>query len=143
MRVELTVQEFSYRPKLLKPLIILRRTLFHHYPLSMTVVSEGRTNKLNKIQLELPLKSKVNRLEHLRLANHKVAEVDRLISEQEWKLKQKILIFICLFYLYVGNHNRNSSLVMVAFCYCCCCKCCKRMFPNFSKLGRTTFLVPT
>jgi hypothetical protein len=35
--------------------------------------------------LELPLKNIVNRLEELRLASHKVEEVDKLIAEQEWK----------------------------------------------------------
>ena len=46
-------------------------------------VSEGRTTKLNRINLELPLKNTVNRLEDLRLASHKVEKVDKLISEQE------------------------------------------------------------
>ena len=44
-------------------------------------VSEGKTTKLDNIQLELPMRSIVNRLEDLRLASHKVEEVDRLISE--------------------------------------------------------------
>ena len=91
---------------------------------------EGRTTKLNKIQLELPLKSIVNCLEDLRLASHKVEEVDRLISKQEWKLKQSNFDFHLSFLSYVGMVT--SSLVMIAFCYCCCCRCCKR-FPNFSK----------
>ena len=40
------------------------------------------------IHLELPLKSLVNRLEDLKLASHKVEELDKIISEQEWKIKQ-------------------------------------------------------
>jgi hypothetical protein len=36
--------------------------------------------KLKNIQLDLPLKNIVNRLEDLRLASHKVEEVDKLIS---------------------------------------------------------------
>jgi hypothetical protein len=96
-------------------------------------VSKGRTDKLNKIQLELPLKSIVNHLEDLRLASHKVEEVDRLISEQEWKLKQSNFDFHLSFLSHVGMVT--SSLVMIALCYCCCCccKCCTRRFPNFSK----------
>jgi hypothetical protein len=104
-------------------------------------VSEGRTTKLNKIQLELPLKSIVNRLEDLRLASHKVEEVDRLISEQEWKLKKSNFYFHLSSLSYVGMVT--SSLVMIAFCYCCCCcnvvRECFRTFPNG---GRTTILLP-
>jgi hypothetical protein len=43
--------------------------------------------------LELPLKNIVNRLEDWSLATHKVEEVDKLISEQEWKVKQSTFIF--------------------------------------------------
>jgi hypothetical protein len=53
-------------------------------------ISEGKTTKLNNVQLELPMKSIVNRLEDLGLASHKVEEVDKLIFEQEWKIKVKI-----------------------------------------------------
>jgi hypothetical protein len=55
---------------------------------------EGKRTKLNSIHLNLPLKNAVNRLEDLRLASHKFEEVDRLISEQEWKIRQSK----------VGNH---------------------------------------
>jgi len=103
-------------------------------------VSEGRTTKLNKINLELPLKSIVNRLEDLRLASRNVEEVDKLISEQEWKLKQSNFDYHLSFLSYVGMVT--SSLVIIAFCYCCCCKCCKRRFPKFANGGKTTILVP-
>ena len=94
-------------------------------------VSEGKITKMDNLHLELPLKGIVNRLEDLRLASHKVEEVDRLIAEQEWKLKQSNFDFHLSFLSYVGMVT--SSLVMIAFCYCCCCKCCKRRFPSFSK----------
>jgi len=38
--------------------------------------------------LDLPLRNIVNRLEDRRLGSHKVEEVDKLISEQELKIKQ-------------------------------------------------------
>jgi len=44
-------------------------------------MSEGRTTKLNEIHLELPLKSIVNHLEDLRLASHKVEEVDSFLNK--------------------------------------------------------------
>ena len=63
--------------------------------------------------------------------SHKVEEVDKLISEQEWKLKQSNFDYHLSFLSYVGMVT--SSLAMIVFCYCCCCKCCKRSFPNFCK----------
>ena len=78
----------------------------------------------------LPLRNIVNRLEDLRLASHKVEEVDKLISEQEWKIKQSKFDYQLSFLSYVGMVT--TSLVMIILCYCCCCKCCKRRFPNFS-----------
>jgi len=93
-------------------------------------ITEKKTTKLNDIRLDLPLKNIVNRLEDLRLASHKVEEVDRLISEQEWKIKQSKFDYHLSFLSYVGMVT--TSLVMIILC-CCCCKCCKRRFPNFSK----------
>ena len=92
---------------------------------------EKKTTKLNDIHLDLPLRNIVNRLEDLRLASHKVEEVDKLISEQEWKIKQSKLDYHISFLSYVGMVN--TSLVMIILCYFCCCKCCKRNFPNFSE----------
>jgi len=93
-------------------------------------ITEKKTTKLNDIRLDLPLKNIVNRLEDLRLASHKVEEVDRLISEQEWKIKQSKFDYHLSFLSYVGMVT--TSLVMIILCYCCC-KCCKRRFPNVSK----------
>jgi len=76
------------------------------------------------------MKSIVNRLEDLRLSSHKV-EVDRLISEQEWKIKQSKHDYHLSFLSYVVMVV--TSLVLMILCYCCCCKCCKRRFPGFSK----------
>lgn len=103
-------------------------------------VSKGRTAKLNKIQLELPLKSIVNHLEDLRLASHKVEEVDRLISEQEWKLKQSNFDFHLSFLSYVGMVT--SSLVMIAFFTAAAANVVREGFRTFPNGGRTTILVP-
>jgi hypothetical protein len=94
-------------------------------------LSEGRTTKLDNIRLELPMKNIVNRLEDLRLASLKVEEVDKLISDQEWKIKQSNFDFHLSFLSYIGMVT--TSLVMIILCYCCCCKCCKRRCPNFFK----------
>ena len=93
--------------------------------------SKGKPAKLKDFHLELPLKNIVNHLEDLIFASHKVEEVDKLISEQEWKIKQSNFDFHLSFLSYVGMVT--TSFVMIILGYCCCCKCCKRRFPNFSK----------
>ena len=54
------------------------------------------------IHFELPLKGVVNRLDDLRLTSHKVDEVNRLILEQEWKIK----------------HSTSYSIVIFDVCRC-------------------------
>ena len=98
----------------------------------------GRGVKLNDVHLDLPMKNMVNCLDDLRLATHKVEEVDRLISEQEWKLKHSTSDFHLSFLSYVGVVT--TGIVMIIFCYCCCCK---RNFPNFSKWWKDTNPCPT
>jgi len=74
-------------------------------PLSLeydSCTSEGKPAKLKDFHLELPLKNIVNRLEDLRLASLKVQEVDKLISEQVWKIKQSNFDFHLSFLSYVG-----------------------------------------
>jgi hypothetical protein len=91
----------------------------------------GKEVKLKDIHLELPLKGVVNRLDDLRLASHKVDEVNRLILEQEWKIKHSTSYSHLLFSTYVGMFT--TGVVMIMFCYCCCCRCCKQKCPHFFK----------
>jgi len=86
---------------------------------------------LKDIHLELPLKGVVNRLDDLRLASHKVDEVNRFILEQEWKIKHSTSYSQLSFLTYVGM--LTTGVVMIIFCYCCCCRCCKRKYPLFFK----------
>ena len=65
------------------------------------------------------MKNIVNRLDDLRLASHKVEEVERLNSEQEWKLKHSTSDFHLSFLSYVGVVT--TGIVMIIFCYCCVC----------------------
>jgi len=91
----------------------------------------GNYVKLKDIHLELPLKNVVNRLDDLRLASHKVDEVNKLILEQEWKIMHSPSYSHLSFLSYMGVIS--TSFVMNVFCYCCCCRCCKRNFPSFFK----------
>jgi hypothetical protein len=93
--------------------------------------TQGKNVKLDDIHLDLPLKNIVNHLDDLRVASHKVEEVEKLISDQEWKIKHSDVDYHLSFLYYVGMIT--TSIVMVIFCYCCCCKCCRRNFPNLTK----------
>jgi hypothetical protein len=88
-------------------------------------------NKINKIQLDLPIKSVVNHLDDLRLASYRVEEVEKLVSEKELKLKHSSINYHLSFLSYVGMIT--TCLILVTFCYCCCCRCCRRKCPNFFK----------
>jgi hypothetical protein len=93
--------------------------------------TEGKNVSLNDIHLELPLKNIINHLDDLRVASHKVDDVERLISEQEWKMKHSNIDHHLSFLSYVGMIS--TSLIVFIFCYCCCCKCCRKNCPNLSK----------
>jgi hypothetical protein len=54
--------------------------------------SERKTTKLNDIHLDLPLRNIVKRPEDLTLASHKVEDVEKLISVQEWKIRQSPIL---------------------------------------------------
>ena len=86
----------------------------------------GKDVKLKDIHLELPLKNIVNHLDDLRLPSHKIDEVNRLIFEQQWKIKHSASYSQFSSLSYIGVIT--TSFVMIVFCYCCCCKCCERKF---------------
>ena len=46
-----------------------------------------KTPKLNELHLRIPLRSVTSSFDDLRIASHKVQDVEDLISEQEWKIK--------------------------------------------------------
>lgn len=87
--------------------------------------------KLSEIRLDLPTKNIVNRLEDLRLASHKVEEVEQLISDQEWKMKRAKFDYHLSFLSYVGMIT--TGIVLLILSYCCCCKCCRKRCPGFTK----------
>jgi hypothetical protein len=88
---------------------------------------EGKTVKLNDIQLELSTKNIVNKLEDLKLASHKIEEVDRLIAEQEWKIRQGKYGYHLSLLSYVG-----MAITSIVMFYYCCCRC-ERVWPGFTK----------
>jgi hypothetical protein len=84
-----------------------------HYLLIMIIV-HLRRKPLN-IHLDLRLRNIVNRLEDRRLASHKVEEVDKLISEQKWKIKETKFNYHLSFLSYVGTVTISFVMIILLF----------------------------
>jgi len=85
--------------------------------------------KLNELHLHLPLRSIAGSVDDLKVASHKVEDVERLIFEQEWKMKHSMLDWHLSFLSYVGMATTGLTLT----CLCCCCKCCHKRCSKFSR----------
>jgi len=48
---------------------------------------QGKNFSLNIIHLNLPLTNVIHHLDDFKVANHKMEEVEKLIEEQDWKLR--------------------------------------------------------
>jgi hypothetical protein len=77
------------------------------------------------------LKNAIHQLDDLKVANHKVEEVERLISEQDWKLRHSNMDYHLFFLSYVGMITTSLTCFILIYCYCC--KHCLEHCPNFSK----------
>ena len=92
---------------------------------------QGRNFSLNNIHLNLPLTNVIHHLDDLKVANHKVEEVEKLIEEQNWKLRHSNMDYHLSFLSYVGMVT--TTLTCFILFYCCCCKRCLKLCPNFSR----------
>jgi hypothetical protein len=66
--------------------------------------------KLNELHLHIPLRSVAGSLTDLRIASHKVEDVEKLILEQEWKVKHSTLDLHLSFLSYVGMATTGLTL---------------------------------
>jgi len=87
--------------------------------------------KLNELRLHIPLRSVAGSLDDLRIASHKAEDVEKIILEQEWKVKHSTLDLHLCFLSYVCI--ATTGLTLICLCYCCCSKCYRRRCPKFSK----------
>jgi hypothetical protein len=86
--------------------------------------------KLNELHLHIPLRSVTNSLDDLRIASHKVEDVENLLHEQDWKIKHSTVDSHLSFLSYVGMVTTGVTLI----CLCnCCSRCCRKRCPKFSK----------
>jgi hypothetical protein len=97
----------------------------------MALFSIDKNIKLNKLRLHIPLRSVAGSLDDLIIASHKVEYVEKLILEQDWKIKHSTLDLHLSFLSY--DCMVQNGLTLICFCYCCCSKCCRIRCPKFSK----------
>ena len=66
----------------------------------------------------------------MKVANHKVEEVEKLTEEQDWKLRHSNMDHHLSFLSYVGMVTMTLTCFILFYC---CCKCCLKLYPNFSR----------
>jgi len=101
-------------------------------PMSLEYDCCGSTDKnfkLNELRLHVPLRSVAGSLGDLRTASYKAEDVEKLILEQEWKVKHSTLDL----HLSFLSCQHGDDWFLICFCYCCCSKCCRRRCLKFSK----------
>ena len=84
--------------------------------------SISKSFKLNRLRLHMTMEGVASSFDDLRIANHKVGDVDRFIFENDWKFKHFTVDSNMSFLSYVAMIT--TGLTLFCFCYCCCSKCC-------------------
>ncbi|KAK7871643.1 hypothetical protein R5R35_001828 [Gryllus longicercus] len=82
-------------------------------------------SELPKLTLETPLLNILNSVDDLRMASHKVSEVENMINSE----KQKKFTTNNLFHhglTWLGSLVIILLVVVCICCSCCCCKCCRQ-----------------
>jgi len=108
------------------------KEIIPHLPLEFDCCEvQGKNLSLNNINLNLPLTNVIHDLDDLKVASHKVEEVEKLIQEQDWKLRHSNMDYHLSFLSYVGMVT--TTLTCFILFYCCCCKRRLNLCPNFSR----------
>ena len=107
------------------------KDIIPHLPLEFDCCEfQGRNFSLNDTHLNLPLNNVIHHLDDLKVANHKVEEVEKLTEEQDWKLRHSNMDYHLSFLSYVGMVNTTLTCFILFYC---CCKRCLKLCPIFSK----------
>jgi hypothetical protein len=72
--------------------------------------SEDQNFKLNELHLHIPLRSVANSLADLRIASHKVEDVENLILEEDLKIKHSTVVSRLSFLSYVRMVTNSLTL---------------------------------
>jgi hypothetical protein len=93
--------------------------------------TQFNTISLNELQLESPIKNILTHNDELEMASYKIKDVERLIADQEWKMKHSTNTSRLSVLTTIGSVV--LGLLISVLCCCCCCKCCRRCWPRFVK----------
>jgi hypothetical protein len=91
----------------------------------------GNKIHFDELQLETPLKNILTHNDELQLASYKVNDVQKLIEEQQWKLKHTSKTHQLSVLSSIGA--ATLALLIGILCCCCCCRCCRNFWPKFVK----------
>jgi hypothetical protein len=120
--------ETGFSFSLMQQLLVIAQLIIP--PMSLEYDCCGSIDKNFKLD-ELRLRSVAGSLDDLKIASHKVEDVEKLILEEEWKVKHSTLDSHLSFLSYVGM--ATTVLTLICLCYCCCSKCCRKRCPKCSK----------
>lgn len=87
--------------------------------------------KLNELHLHITLRSVTKSLDDLRIASHKLEDVENLILEKDCNIKHSEVDSHLSFLSYVGMVT--TSLNLICLCYFSLSKYCCKLCPKFSK----------
>jgi hypothetical protein len=93
-----------------------------YLPLDCCEADENKIH-LDELKLDTPLRNILTHNEELQLASYKVKEVQELIEEEEWKLKNTDSSRHLAVLSYIGA--AAVVLLTVVLC-CCCCRRCRK-----------------
>jgi hypothetical protein len=79
--------------------------------------SVDKTVKLNELHLQIPLTSITNSLDDLKIASHKVEDVEKLIFEQDWQIRHSTVDSHSFLY-YVGMVTTRLTDMFVLLLLC-------------------------
>jgi hypothetical protein len=95
-------------------------------PLTLTMEcceSESNKLKLDAISIKTPIMNILTHTDELKLASHKVDDLEKLIRGQEWKLTQNAKTHQLSIIAYTAS--LTLGLLMCILLCCCWCKCCR------------------
>jgi hypothetical protein len=86
---------------------------------------------LDELQWESSIENVLMHNDELEIASYKVIGVEKLLAEQEWKLKHSAK---AKHLSVLGSVDSATLGILISvLCYCCYCLCCRNCWPRFVK----------
>ncbi|XP_063236303.1 uncharacterized protein LOC134538755 [Bacillus rossius redtenbacheri] len=93
-------------------------------PLDMDCCESIETMSLDEIKINTPFKTITHQLDDLKIASHKVKEVEEHLKNEEWKIKQNTRLSNVTWSSYT---TFIVFLIVIIIIVCCKCGCCKHI----------------